>query len=288
MKENMMRTPLIKSAVVLLIFVLLAYLTSASPEGSVLNSVGLIIIGAFRFVQWLVAMAIGLAFCIAFLIGIFLFAVSLVNKETAASMYAGVKQSVAVLCAPLFCRMGVACKSSPSPQAALPVEPVQCVQPAPPVQPAIDASQLKDELQAIIVGEVKKVADNQQALHAQVVALNAQLQSLEEKSATFAASGPLEAIAGEIAATGKVLATVQTTVASLEGQLGETVQKLQAITPEAMLGDLPARLQGLEQQAAPPVFDPQPLTDSLQALQKEVEELKKKNTPAGAKARKKS
>lgn len=282
MKENMMRTPLIKSAVVLLIFVLLAYLTSASPEGSVLNSVGLIIIGAFRFVQWLVAMAIGLTFCIAFLIGIFLFAVSLVNKETAASMYAGVKQSVAVLCAPLFCRLGAACKTSPALPSALPLEPVQSV------QPAVDAGQLKDELQAIIVGEVKKVVDSQQALHDQVVTLTAQLQALEEKSASFAASGQLEVIASEIAGTGKVLATVQAAVAGLEGQLGDTVQKLQAITPEAILGDLPARLQGLEQQGAALVFDPQPLTDSLQTLQKEVEELKKKNTPGGAKARKKS
>jgi len=264
-----------------------AYLTSASPEGSVLNSVGLIIIGAFRFVQWLVAMAIGLTFCIVFLIGIFLFAVSLVSKETAASMYAGVKQSVAVLCAPLFCCLGAACKTSQPIQSALPVEPVQSVQPAQ-VQSAVDAGQLKDELQTIIVGEVRKVTDTQQALHDQMVALNAQLQTLEEKSATFAASGQLEAIAGEIAATGKVLGTVQATVASLEGQLGDTVQKLQTITPEAMLGDIPARLQGLEQQGAPPVFDPQPLTDSLLTLQKEVEELKKKNSTAGTKARKKS
>ncbi|MGE4559571.1 MAG: hypothetical protein AB7E77_05190, partial [Desulfobulbus sp.] len=65
MKTNMMRAPLIKSAVVLLIFILLAYLTSASPEGGVLNSLGLIIIGAFRFVQWAFAMVIGLAVCIA-------------------------------------------------------------------------------------------------------------------------------------------------------------------------------------------------------------------------------
>lgn len=285
MRENMMRTPLIKSAVVLLVFVLLAYLTSASPEGSVLNSVGLIIIGAFRFIQWLVAMAIGLTFCIAFLIGIFLFAVSLVNKETAASMYAGVKQSVAALCAPLFCRLGATCKSSPS---LLSAQPVQSVQPAPPAQPAVDAGQLKGELEAIIVGEVKKVIDTQQALHDQVVTLTAQLRTLEEKSASFVASDQLEAIAGEIAATAKVLETAQATVANLDGQLGDTVQKLQAITPAAMLGDIPARLQGLEQQEAPPVFDPQPLTDSLQALQKEVEELKKKSTTTGSKARKKS
>jgi hypothetical protein len=280
MKENMMRTPLIKSAVVLLFFVLLAYLTSASPEGSVMNSVGLIIIGAFRFVQWLIAMAIGLAVCIAFLIGIFLFAVYLVNKESAATMYAGVKRSVATLCAPLFSRLGsFSCKESLCAQPVTPTQPQ-------PVQVAVDTEQLKGELQTIIVDEVKKVADNQQVLQERFAALNVQMQAMEEKSSSFAVAGQLEALAGEIAASGKVLGTVQTSVATLEGQLSNTVQKLQAMTPEAMLGDIPARLQSLEQQGDG--FDPQPLTESLQTLQKEMEELKKKNTGGGSKARKKS
>lgn len=280
MKENMMRTPLIKSAVVLLFFVLLAYLTSASPEGSVLNSVGLIIIGAFRFVQWLIAMAIGLAVCIAFLIGIFLFAVYLVNKKSAATMYAGVKRSVATLCAPLFSRLGsFSCKESSC---------TQPVTPAQPVQATVDTEELKGELQTIIIDEVKKVADNQQALHAQFAALNAQMQAMEEKSSSFAAVGQLETIAGEIAASGKVLGAVQSSVATLEGQLTNTVQQLQAMTPEAILGDIPARLQSLEQQGDEKGFDPQPLTESLQTLQKEMEELKKKNTGGATRARKKS
>jgi len=283
MKENMMRTPLIKSAVVLLVFVLLAYLTSASPEGSVINSVGLIIIGAFRLVQWAIAMAIGLAFCIAFLIGIFLFAVSLVNKETAASMYAGVKHSVATLCAPLFSRLGsLTCKESSCTQPTQPTPPVQSV------QAAVDTEQLKDELQVIIVSEVKKVTDNQQTLQEQFSALNAQMQTMEEKSSGFAAAAQLETIAGEITASGKILGTVQNTVATLEGKLSDTVQKLQTITPETMLGDIPARLQSLEQKGDDKGFDPQPLTETLQTLQKEVEELKKKNTGGGGKARKKS
>ena len=95
MKTNMMRAPLIKSGLVLLLFVLLAYLTSASPDGGVLGSLGLIIIGIVRFIQWSIAMVIGLAVSIAFLIGVFLFAVSLVNKETAADMYQATKIRVA-------------------------------------------------------------------------------------------------------------------------------------------------------------------------------------------------
>ncbi len=273
MKANMMRTPLIKSAVVLLVFVLLAYLTSASPEGSILSSIGTIIIGAFRLVQWALAMAIGLAVCIAFLVGIFLFAVSLVNKETAATMYAGVKRSVVILCEPVFSCMGsFKCKDS------------QC---APPAQAVVGNEQLKDELQTIIAGEVKKVTDHQQALNDQFATLNAKMQAMEEKSSGFAAAGQLDTIAGEIAASGRILGTVQATVTTLEGKLGDTVQQLQAITPEKMLGDLPARLDRLEQKGEDKGFDPQPLTESIQTLQKEVEEIKKKNM-GSAKAKKRA
>ena len=246
MKQNMMRTPLIKSAVVLLFFVLLAYLTSVSSEGSVMSSVGTIIIGAFRLVQWAFAMVIGLTVCIAFLVGIFLFAVALVNKETAAAMYEGVKRSVVALCAPLCSRLGsLKCTDS------------QCSQP---VQPTVDSEQLKDELQAIIAGEVKKVTDNQQVLNDQFVSLNAKIQIIEEKSSGFAATGQLEVIAGEIANSSKVLGTVQDSVATLEGKLSNPVQQLQAFTPEKMLGDIPARLASLEQKEDVKEFDPQPLT----------------------------
>jgi predicted nucleic acid-binding Zn-ribbon protein len=264
MKANMMRTPLIKSAVVLLFFVLLAYLTSVSSEGSVLSSVGTIIIGAFRLVQWAFAMAIGLTVCIAFLVGIFLFAVYLVSKETAVSMYEGVKRSVVALCAPVCSCLG-SLNSNES----------QCSQP---VQTAAGSEQLKDDLQAMIAGEVKKVTDNQQALNDQFVSLNAKVQSIEEKSSGFAATDQLEVIAGELANSSKVLGTVQASVATLEGKISATVQQLQAITPEKMVGDIPSRLASLEQKGEVKEFDPQPLTESLQILQKEVEELKKKNT----------
>lgn len=270
MKTNMMRAPLIKAGVVLLIFVLLAYLTSASPEGGVLNSVGLIIIGAFRLVQWALAMTIGLAVCIAFLIGIFLFAVSLVNKETAASMYEATKVGVVALLRPVFGFVGsFQCKES------------TCK----PVAPAADSTVLKDELQTIIAGEVKKVTDNQQTLNAQFTALHSKIQALEEKSADFAAAGQLEAIAGEIAASGQVLGAVKENVATLEGKLNTTVQQLQAITPEKILGDVPARLEKLEQQGDG--FDPKPLTESIETLQKEMEELKKRGS-GNAKTKKKA
>ncbi len=266
MKTNMMRAPLVKSAVVLLVFVLLAYLTSASPEGGVLNSVGQIIIGAFRLVQWSIAMVIGLTVCIAFLIGIFLFAVSLVNKETSSAMYAALKVSVGELLRPVFSFIGS----------------FQCREAT--CAPVADPIVLKDELQTIIAAEVKKVADNQQTLNQQFTALNTKMQSLEAKSSEFAAAGQLESIATEIAASGQMLGTVKDHVATLEGKLNATVQQLQAITPEKFLGDVPARLEKLEQRGE---FDPKPLTDSIEALHNELEGLKKKGT-SSAKAKKKA
>lgn len=277
MNTNMMRTPLIKSGVVLLVLVLLAYLTSATPDGSVLNSIGLIIIGAFRFVQWLIAMTIGVSFCIAVLIGIFLFAVSLADKELAASLYSKTKVSIGALLAPVFSGISAlkCADSACSPPQA--------------VAQGTDEGQLKNDLQAIIAEEVKKVSDSQAALHQQFSSLHAKIQTIEEKASGFAGSEQVAAIADEIAASGKVLGSVQETVTVLEGKLNDTTQKLQAITPEKMLGDIPARLVKLEQKDEPAGFDPQPLNESIENLQKQMEELKKKNVPAvGGKSKKKS
>ena len=276
MKTNAMRTPLIKAGVVLLVFVLLAYLTSASPEGGVLDSVGLIIIGAFRLVQWAIAMIIGVGVCIAFLIGVFLFAVSLYDREAASVLYGKTKTAVADLLAPVFALVDSLRKQPrpvPPERAAAPVVQPLVQQPA---EPAVDATRLQDELQTLIAGEIRKVADSQQSLSNQFTALNAKIDSIEAKTA----------------ASGKRLDAVQATVASLEARIDDTAHKLQDLTPDTLLGDLPGRLDKLEQQGKEPGFDPQPLTESIQALQQEVEELRKKgsNKPqaAGGKTRKKA
>jgi len=292
MKTNTMRKPLITSAVVLLIFILLAYLTSASPEGGVLNSLGLIIIGAFRFVQWSIAMVIGLAVCIAALIGIFLFAVFLVNKEAAADMYAAAKVGVGELLVPVFSFVGsLACKDgkcSAVKELAAPEAPVAAAIPAAPAGPT--ALELKDELQAIISGEVKKITDSQEALNGQLTALSGKLEEMEAKSGDFAAATQLEAIAGEIATTGQAVTEVKEQVATLESKLNDTVAKLDGLSPEKMLGDIPERLEKLEQQDNS--FDPQPLTEAIEALKTEVEAVKatpaKKTTTRSTRAKKKA
>jgi hypothetical protein len=270
MKTNTMRAPLYKAGAVILVMALLAYLTSASG-GGVLDSVGQLIIGIFRLVQWAIAMVIGVSVCIAALISIFLFAVSLYDKEASASMYTKTKESVAELLAPVFGLVGGLCCRTSS-----------CTVPA---QPVVDNSaQLKSELQTIVAGEVGKVTASQQELNAQFASLQAKIQSLEEKTTSFAAAGQVEAIAGEIAASAKTLTSVQESVTTLEGKIRDTAQKLQAMTPEKMLGDLPARLEKLELQGEDKGFDPQPLTESIQSLQKDLEEVKKAQSASVAKS----
>jgi len=270
MKTNMMRAPLIKSGLVLLLFVLLAYLTSASPDGGVLGSLGLIIIGIVRFIQWSIAMVIGLAVSIAFLIGVFLFAVSLVNKETAADMYQATKISVAEILRPVF--SSIACLAGQSGSC--------CTSTAAPT------AEFKQELQSVISAEVQKVAVNQQALNEQFAAISSKLQALEAKSNSYAAATQLEAIAGDITASTQAITEVKDNVTALEGKLKETTAHLQGLSPEKILGDLPNRISQLE--AKGDGFDPQPLTASVEALQKEIDEMKKKSTATPGKARKRS
>lgn len=263
MNTNAMRGPLYKAGAVLLFFILLAYLTSASPEGSVLNSVGQIIIGAFRLVQWAFAMAIGLAFSIAFLIGVFLFAVSLVNKETSATMYAQVKTWVADSLQPFFARLHCApCQSSPNNGTQLTAGPSQ------------------EEIRQIIAGEVQKVTNSQQALNDQFAGLTKKIATLEAQSATLASADQLGTIASDVAASGQVLSMVQEKVGGLETALTATTQQIQSLSPEKILGDLPERLGKIEKAVEAQTFDPEPLQASVQALQEDIESLKKKGQPA--------
>lgn len=86
MNNNMLRTPLIKSAIVLAGFSLVVYLTITSSDGSVWSSLQAILLGVFRAVQLAVGLVLALFLCIVVLIGIFLGAVAMVSREAAARM----------------------------------------------------------------------------------------------------------------------------------------------------------------------------------------------------------
>ena len=87
MSNNLLRAPLIKSAVLLAVFTLIIYLTVTSHEGSVWSSLGTIFFAVFKAAQLGVGLILALILCLAVLIGIFLGCVAMVSTDSATKMY---------------------------------------------------------------------------------------------------------------------------------------------------------------------------------------------------------
>jgi predicted nucleic acid-binding Zn-ribbon protein len=288
MKTNTMRTPLIISAAVLLVFALLVYFTSATPGVGVFGSVGLIIIGIFRFIQWTVAMIIGLTFSIAVLFGVFLLCVAIASRQKAAEMYQNIKRSVVELLEPAFCYLATL-RGKKAPDAV--TEPSRIPAPAAghedtaeiPPAAAPDDERVDEPVVAAVISaadlaeEIKTIAEVQQKLTEQITTLNAQVTAMEEKSTSFATAGQVDSIAGEITASNKSLGAVQESMTTMEGKISETVHKVQTLSAEKLLGDLPARLKKIEQDQGP-AFDPTPLNEALAALQTKINAIEDKIT----------
>lgn len=94
MISKMLRTPLITSAILLVIMTVIVYLTAASPEGSIFGSIGTLLVAVFRFIQLSVGLIIALLFCLAVLIGIFLGGVALISRESAGKMFEKLHQEI--------------------------------------------------------------------------------------------------------------------------------------------------------------------------------------------------
>lgn len=86
MKNNVLRAPLIKTAALLTVISILAYLTASSPEGSLWSSFVTLVAAILRTVQLGLGLIVSLAFCLAVLAGIFLGGVALVSRESAADL----------------------------------------------------------------------------------------------------------------------------------------------------------------------------------------------------------
>lgn len=94
MNNNILRTPLITSAVLLAVISLLVYLTATSSDGSLWNSLGTLLVGTFRVVQLGLGLIVALLFCLAVLSAIFLGGVAMVSRESAAKMADSLRRQV--------------------------------------------------------------------------------------------------------------------------------------------------------------------------------------------------
>ncbi len=246
MKNNMLYKSLISSILVLLAFSTLLYLVAGSPEATPWSSLGAIIMGIFKMIQWLIAMTMALVICLVVLFAIFLGAVALFDRKAAASMFQNLMASLPSWI-PL-CGEGC-CSSSAQAEAA---------------EERYNA--LRTELKEVHA----YVHTTQKLLTDKIDQLTVRIEKLEVMSTDMASQEKLEDMSHDIQNTVDSLSSIQNVVTVMQSSVEQTANQLEAISPESILGDLPQRVQSLEtfekKQGAikiPEPVDITPLQDEL-------------------------
>ncbi len=256
MKPNRLRAPLINSAILLVVCSLLVYFTLTTAEGSIWSSIGAIFTLFFRIAQLAVGLALGLLVCLAVLIGIFLGAVALFDGASASRMYEGLRQTLLNWLAPV---LGLLSSDSEDKlQAEL-----------------SDLSRsLKTDFSQMIGSARRELSAAQGELVAKVSALQGKVRAAEESAEEKASSEQLEAVTADVTAVTEALTATEGKIKTLQDKVEEAIKKIGAVDPGAILGDVPARLEKLEQQEAPTPVDLQPLEQQIAAMQAEIKSLK--------------
>lgn len=85
MKNKTLLKPLLYSVLILILLGTMVYQIAGNPEASVFSSlasaIGILFMGIVRTIQWLFAMLIALAVCLAFLFALFLGAIALLTRQ---------------------------------------------------------------------------------------------------------------------------------------------------------------------------------------------------------------
>ena len=95
MQNNKFKTPLLQSAAVLAAVVVLVLIVGSSTSSSAGGGIVALFAGIGNAILFVIGMGIALSLSIAVLIGIFLAAVAMVDKDQAAQMYQGLKKNFA-------------------------------------------------------------------------------------------------------------------------------------------------------------------------------------------------
>ncbi len=248
MKSNQLRSPLISSAILLAVFSLIVYFTLTSPEGSVFNSFGSIVVLILRTVQLAIGLALALIVSLSVLIGIFLGAVALVNPSASSRMYEGLRQTIRSWLTPLAGLF----KSDKGEKFK--------------EELAAFGTTLKTEFSSMVAPIKKELAEVQGSLETKVSTLRSKLSEVEESVADKASVEQVETITAEIAAVSETLTGTEASVKTLAAK----VEQVGASDPGQILGDLPSRLEALEQKEDSEAVDLQPIEDKISALQAEI------------------
>ncbi len=248
MKSNQLRSPLICSAILLAVFSLIVYFTLTSPEGSVFSSFGSIVILILRTIQFAIGLALALIVSLSVLIGIFLGAVALVNPSTSSRMYEGLRQAIQSWLTPLAGLL----KSNKGDNLKEELH-------------AFGAT-LKTDFSRMVVPVKKELAEVQGNLDNKVSTLRGKLNEVEESVSGKASVEQVETVTAEVAAVSETLTGTEASVKTLAAK----VEQVGAPDPAQILGDIPSRLEALEQKEESVIVDLQPLEEKISGLQAEI------------------
>ena len=261
MKPNILRGPLINSVIVLAIFSLLVYFTGSSAEGSVWAAIGTIFITVFKTIQWLLGLSIGVVVCIAVMIGIFFGAVAMKNPSSASHMYDRLRLTLLDWLLPLINVF----KSDHKEHLTSTLNSF--------------GSDLKKEINTDILATRNMLKKNQGELENKISSLSSRLTALEETASGLAAAEQVDALAGEVKGVVESAAEIKGTLDTLKTSAEQTAKQIQAVSGEAILGEIPARIEALEQQEIPeppPAVDITPLQKEMTQLQAELSSMQQK------------
>jgi len=271
MKNNMLQKPLILSVLILTLLSTLIYLIAGNPEATVWSSFGLIIMGIFRTIQWIIAMTLALLVCLAFLFAVFFGAVALFDRNTSAKMFHNLK---AFLLSGLLPFTGQCCSNISSVQSSCEETTTEVKTEAP------AAEQEREAMNAEITGIREHLHTTHQVLTDKIDQITSRIDSLEAMTADMAGKEQLDNISHEVQDAVDSLAGIQSAVSAMQSCVDQTESKLQEISPDKILGDLPQRIRTLEEQqsaAEPPEpVDITPLQSDINAMQSELTQVKEK------------
>jgi len=251
MENNFLRGPLIKSLILLVIFFLLIYFTSTSSEGTVWNSLAIIFKGVFRVAQLGVGLVLALAFCLIVLSGIFLGAVAVVSKDSAAKMYEHLKQMAANTFQFVQGRVGKDQSNS--------------------------YEELKAEILAFFSNTLTEIKKNQAEYYLQFKSISERLRQLESVGLESSELKQLADLDQEFVVAKENIQAVQAGLQEVQVNCQNIEQQLKGITPEAIQGDFPQRLHELEK-AILNREETNSIKQQLELLQIEVDSLKAQAT----------
>ena len=268
MKKNMLLKPISYSVLVLALFSLLLYLIAGNPEAtawssfwsSFWSSLGVIIMGVLRTIQWIIAMTLALLACLAFLFALFFGAVALFSREVSAKMFHNLKT---LLLSGLPSLTEQCCCNTSA----------QSSQEEATIKAAAEALAAKQECETMNA-ELNSIREHlhttNHVLTDKIDQLTARIDSLEAMTTEMASKKQLDDISHKM----------QDAVSAMQSSVDQTTSLIQEISPDNILGDLPQRVQILEEQqstaeTSEPV-DIAPLQNDINAMQSELTQVKAK------------